>query len=695
MKAARHNAYPLTAVTAALLSAFGPAMAAEGDDATQAAKPSSVVEIGVGAVSEDNQRFGQYTGLNEKGAYGLVDVDIVQRDDATGTWLRLTGRNLGFDNRELRFEQRRQGNWGYSIEYSETPRFDPYTVTTTLSGIGTTSQTVAGSATPQQYHLKTERNALTLAFDKAISSALGVQVRFREETKEGSRLWGQGTFGTWRFLADPIDQTTRQVDATLSYNVGGLRLSGGYYGTTFENRNNVLNVVGATLFTGSDMMVLPPDNESHQLHVAGTYEFSRTTRGNFKLAYGRITQNELFPTTPVPGAPLSLNGRVDTTLVQGGLTTRLAPKLSLRADLRYENRDDKTPVFRYFPLQNTAGSTNDGTNETRDIETTSGKVEAKYRLPMSFGLTGGLEYVEKKRNSPPVRAVDFREKTDETSVRAELRRSVSETLTGAVSAIHSRRRGSDWLPNTGNMVATTTGDLIAPLHLADRDRNTLRLVLNWMPTEPLSLNFRADHSKDDYTGRNLTPYDLGPREGKAQNFSMDAAYAFTDTVQGSVWLSHNVNNFENALCRSQNVPNANLCVATDALPVWGADLKNVADSFGLGLRVKLTAKIDLTADATYSKVRDEMGLNSIAPTNSSQVTVLPDTNTKVTTLKLSAKYALQRNSALRFIYIHDRYETDDWTWAYWNYSPTEGGTTVLQNPNQKVDFVGLSYQYQF
>jgi len=695
MKAPAVRFFPLSAVAAALSCVYGAAVGQDADEVMRLTKPSSTVEIGIGAVSDDNQRFGQYTGLDENGGYGIVNVDINRRDDLTGTWLRLTGRNLGFDNRELRFENERQGDWRYFIDFSQTPRFDPFTVTTRLTGIGTTTQTIAGSATAQQHELKTERDAVTVGFEKTIARGLGLQVSFRNEEKEGERLWGQGTFGTWRFLTDPIDQTTQQLEVKLNYTTERLQIAGGYYGTTFENKNKRLDVVGAALFAGSNEIALPPDNESHQLYVAGGYTFSKATRANFKLAFGRITQDEPFPNTPTAGAPSSLDGQIDTTLLQGGLTTRVSPKLSLRADLRYEDRDDKTPIFRYFPLQNTAGATNDGTNEARDIETTSGKLEAKYRLPMKLSLTGGLDYVEKQRNSPPVRSVDFREKTDETSVRAELRRSISETLTGAVSAIHSRRRGSDWLPNTGNQVATTTGDLIAPLHLIDRDRDTLRLSLNWMPTDPLQLGFRFDYSKDDYMGRNLTGLDLGPREGKAHFLSLDASYLFSDTVQGTAWASRSENTFENALCQSQAVPNANLCAASNANPVWGADLKNTGDSFGLGLRAKLTSKIDLAADASYAKVKDEMNLVSINPANSTAVTVLPDTNTKVTTLKLSAKYALQRNAAIRLTYIRDEYETDDWTWAFWNYSPAEGGTTVRQDPNQKVDFVGVSYLYRF
>jgi len=687
MNANEKNFLPLSTLAIAVFATLGTAVAAEVDEVTELSKPESEVSVGVGFVSDDNQRFGQYTGLYEETAYGLLDVDFVKRDEATGTWLTLTGRNLGFDNRELRIEHDRQGDWGYFIDYSQTPRFDPYTVMTTLGGVGTATQTIGGSATAQAYHLKTERDILTFGANKGVTSALDLQVRFRIEEKDGERLFGQGTFGTWRFLTDPIDQTTNQVDATFNYTTASLQLTGGYYGTSFENRNNLLNVVGPVLFTGSNEIALPPDNESHQLHLTGGYSFTKSTRATFKLAYGRITQNDTFATTPVVGVPDNLDGRIDTTLVQAGLTARPMPKLSLRANVRYENREDKTPVFVYFPSVATPTGTSDGTNEPRDIKTTSGKVEASYRLPMALRLTGGVDYVEKERNSPPVRSVSFRETTDETALRAELRRSISETLTGAVSFIHSARDGSDWLFNVSNNGATSSNQ-VAPLHLADRDRDLWRLTLNWMPIDPLSFNLRLDEARDEYSGRGISVVDQAVRKGEAQNYALDMAYVFTDKVVGTAWYSVNDTSLESQLCRSGT---GDVCTP-GVQQVWGSNVRSLADTFGLGLRAKLGSKFELSADVSESKVRDEMLLNSIA---GAAVSPINDINTKVTSLKLSVQYALQRNSGVRVMYIYDRYQTDDWTWAYWNYSPADGGTTVLQEPNQKVNFIGASYYYRW
>jgi predicted porin len=217
-----------------------------------------------------------------------------------------------------------------------------------------------------------------------------------------------------------------------------------------------------------------------------------------------------------------------------------------------------------------------------------------------------------------------------------------------------------------------------------------RLTLNWIPIEPLSLSFRFDEARDQYSGRGISVVEQNARKGEAQNYSVDAAYVFSEAVTGTAWYSRNTNRFEAQSCRAGT---PDVCVP-GVQQVWGANLRSVADSFGLGLRAKVSAKLEVGADVTEWKVRDEMPLTLVA--GAPLAVPLPDDiNTKVTTLKLDATYALQRNSGIRVVYVFDRYDTDDWTWANWAYSPAEGGTTVLQEPSQRVHFIGVSYYYRF
>lgn len=669
----------LIAVAAMLLAALESARAEEDVELQELTKPSSSIEFGVGYLSKDGPRFGQYSGLNDRGGYGLLDLSVIQRNDETGTWLSLKGRNLGLDSRELRLEHNRQGDWGYFIDFSQTPRFDPYTVNTRLLGAGTETQTVNGLPTAQSFDLKTKRDAITLGFDKMVGQGLDFQVRFRNEEKNGSRLFGQGVFGPINFLTEPIDYTTRQLEGTLNYTTDRLQLSGGYYGTDFSNHTTALNVVGG--IAGLTPIALPPGNQSHQLYLDGGYSFTPTTRSTFKAAYAHQTQTEGFA-APSIGGRTELGGKVNTTLLQAAVTSRPMPKLSLLASLRYENRDDQTPVAPYFTTGVTGVSTFDGNNEPNSIRATTGKMEASYALPAGFRITGGLDYDLRKRNTYRVRSVSHRDETEEWALRAELRRSMSETVTGAVSYTFSDRQGSDFLTTVLNN-NTTGSNLIHPLNLADRERNKLRLTVNWQPMDPLSFQFYADFAQDKYSGRSL-----GIHDGRAEIYSIDATYALTDKWQTSAWISRNQVRADQSTCASASADG--ICRGTVASPFWDASLREVGDAIGAGLRGKPYAWLDVGADVLYSRDKSEFRLSTT--TAGAVASSLPDAHYNVTRLSLFAKYALQKNTGVRLSYIYERWSTDDWTWTTWTYTD---GTRVLQEPTQKVHFIGVSLYYRW
>jgi MtrB/PioB family decaheme-associated outer membrane protein len=674
MNTPAHNTFALTAIAAAMLAAYGPATAAEVDEVTELSRPESTVSAGFGYVSQDNQRFGQYTGMDENGGYGLLDLNLVRRDDSTGTWVTLEGRNLGLEDRELRFEHRRQGDWGYFVDLNQTPRYSPYMVNTRLSGIGTANQAVGGESA-RDVQLKTERTIATLGADKVLPAGFDFQVRFRNEEKTGSRLFGRTGPD---FLAEPIDSNTRGIEATLGYTGKQLQLSGGYYASHYDNRNPALDVTGgAGTYTP---IALPPDNESHQLYLSGGYSFTPTTRGTFKLAYARATQDDSFIPAPIATPNLTgqsqLDGRLDTTQVQFGLTSRPVPKLSLLANFRYEDRDDKTPIVRYIS-STTGTNTFDGLYEPRSIKTKAGKLEAGYQLPRGFHVTGGVDYDLKERYVPnwaggSLASVTTRAETEETTYRLQLRRSLSETINGALSYVHSNRGGSDLLTNT-TLNGGVGSNAVAPLHLADRERDKWRLLADWAAAESLSFQFAVEDVKDDYSGRTY-----GPRSGSAQNYSMDAAYTLSDNWQATAWLSRNETDSDQTLQTSAGQP-------------WAAALGNTGDSLGIGVRGKLKGLKQVGADLQYTSDHGSYDVTSPSAIPGT-VTLPPDSHYRVTRLKLFADYALQKNAGVRINYAYERWTIDDWTWASTFYAD---GTRVFQDSTQTVHFLGASVYYRW
>lgn len=685
-------------MAAALFAAYGSASAQEVDEIMALTKPSSSIAVGMGYLSKDAPRFGIYSGLREEGAYGLLNVDIVKRDDATGTWFKLNGRNLGLDSRDMRLSHERQGDWAYYLDYSETVRFEPRTIRTAVAGIGSANLVIPNS--PQsgpEVGLKLKREATTVGFNKLLGGGFDVNVRLRNEEKNGARLWGRGESNTMEFMPEPINSTTQQLDATVGYTGERLHLTGGYYGSFYDNSHRALNIVGGAtpnLRNNHSLVALPPDNEAHQLHFGGGYKFSSTTKGTFKLSYARAAQNDTF-IAPTGAGASDLDARVDTTRIQLGITSRPMPKLALLANISVDDRDDKTPVRRYvnqgFNITGTQYYI--GTNEPRSIKTSSGKLEASYRLPMEMRLTGGFDYVEKERDDfYSVRTTAFRTKTEEASWRLLLQRAMSETVSGSIEYVKSDRHGSPYLPSTQwnfltNTLVVPALQAITPIHLMDRERDKVKLSVSWTPVEALSLQFSADESDDDYGHR--TAAEMGVRSGKANNYAIDASYSFADAWQATAWVSKNVNKTEQA--------GGPMTGATPAANAWLAALRNTGKAFGIGLRGNPYDKLELGVDLSHSDVTDEHRMRLLS-TGAAIATAPTDYFTRQSTLKLFGTYALEKNASIRLDYVYDRFHTSDWTWTSltdplaWTY---RDGTVVTQRPKQNVNFVGITYIYRF
>lgn len=679
MKRQRQHSFAPGALTAAIVAALGLSVSAQADEVTELSKPESEVRLGVGYVSDDNRRFGQYTGMTDKGFYALFDISLIQRDEDTGTWTTLDGRNLGLENRDLRLEHYKQGDWGFNFEFSQTPRYEPYLATTAVSGIGTANLTVPSASTAGgEVELKTKREAIGLGVVKHFLSNYDFRLNVRSEDKDGERIFARGTTGAgnMQFTPEPINSTTRQLEAMLGYTGKQLQLSGGYYATSYHNQNSGLYVTesGApTSLAGFSPIGLPPDNQSHQLYLAGGYSFTPTTRSTFKLAYAKATQNDTFLPVAKETTKSSLEGRVDTTQAQLGITSRPIPKLSLLADVRYEDRNDKTEIIPYLPTPG-AGSTYDGMYEPRSITTLRGRLEAGYQLPAGFRVIGDLGYEGKKRYVPyycgttgcgALASVAVREQTEEWAARIKVRRSLSETLTGALSYLYSDRGdGTDYTPLVVFSTGAPGSNVLAPIHVADRTRNQGRLSMDWMPLESLSFHVLADVIKDEYSGRTY-----GPKEHTGQNYAIDAAYTISDAWQSFVWIQ-------------RNEAEVDQTTQAGATP-WTAGMKNIGDGVGLGVRGKPKTWLELGGEVQYTFDRGKYDITTTAATG----TLPPDSEYKVTRVMLHATYAVQKNAGLRLDYRFERWDIDDWTWSTWQYLD---GTRLYEDPTQTVHFVGLS-----
>ncbi|WP_322306608.1 MtrB/PioB family decaheme-associated outer membrane protein [Rhodoferax sp.] len=739
-------------IALAVLAACVPSFAQDAEIA-KLILPDSSITVGVGTVSGDEKDrtiFGQFNGLRDKDATLQLDLDINKRDEATGAWFRLNGNNLGLDNRDLSVSYEKQGDWKLGADYSELVHHELRTINSGVLGLGSATPEVVRLSAPgagADYNLKLKRVGLGLSGEKWLSNNLQFEVAFRNEEKTGARTFGTGyacasyvcgtgqnaTRQIWALLMlpEPVDTTTRQIEAKLNYHDQKWNVSAGYYGSFFNNSNgnisatvpsqlnnplgalSTLTTAGIGLRSVLEMPVaLQPDNQAHQVYVSGSYRFTPTTNGNFKVAYTHATQDDNFAANGLTNAPAgvtSLNGEVDTTLIQFGVTARPIPKLSLLANLRYEDKEDSTPKALYN-VEDTTFWYNYLPSSTKVV----GKLEASYQFPADVRGTFGLDYSSYERPVPVSITEEelaglgaVRAKNHETGYRLELRRSMSETLTGSVGYNKSKRKGGDWtsLATSGALVAggltygVTAPDtrFIAlnpgnafPMNMVDVDRDKVKLSANWMPNDKLEVQFNLEDGKDkNATAFSPVAQQKGWLESSTRQYSLDASFVLSDKWKLNGYLSKGIQN--------QKINHST---------GYKADLESRSDGVGFGVVGEISSKLEVGAQFTYLNDTTNYGLGvmpsvaGVVPTTGTNVLQaaigLPDVSYKSTTLNLYGNYALRKNADIRVSLIHQRAELKEWSWVNNGTSFVyQDGTTVGMNPDQSVTFLGVSYIYKF
>jgi MtrB/PioB family decaheme-associated outer membrane protein len=714
------------------LSALGLAVMAVLTPAQAQVKPmEATITVGGGLVSgdgADRALFGQYYGLDASRNWtGTLDIDYSLRKEDHTTWIDFQGSNLLGDTRELNLLWKQPGNWKLTAEYNELSHTDPHRVNTGALGFGSSTPELlalaGGAGSGSNHDLQTKRTKLGLGFSKFVSPRLELALDLKSENKKGTRLFGigmtcptandPGCLGTtgnrvgWAslMLAEPIDTNHSQIEARMSYALEKLRVNFGYYGSYYRNANAaILPTVGSDLYnaTGTLLPVSPgllgylnqpvslsPDNQMHQLDLSGNYYFSPSTHGSFKLAYARATQDDAFVGVSRTGLG-SLNARVDTRLLQLGVTSRPIAKLSLMANLRYQNRDDQTPIANY----NLAGLT-PYSNFNLSNDRVLGKLQANWQFNSDYRGTLAFERESIDRDvltaSSAIAGVSaLRQDTDESVVRAELRRRLSENVSGSVTLSHSRRDGSNWLRDNSGLGVTAVSNAADPAigfssavfmpTLADRQRDKIKVFADWMPNKDTSIQFSAESGKDQYA----SPSVYGLHDTGMRQFSVDVAYALSFRWQLSAYLTHETQTLNQSRALGY---------------VMAFDNRNT--SLGFGFAGKPTNEIELGGSLSYMHDRNQYAqtLDSQADAYSAASLAaaggLPDIVLRQTALKLFGKYALDKHSAIRVDFVHQNTHFNDWSWRY-NGVPYvySDGTTVALQERQSASFIGVSYVYQ-
>ena len=700
----------------------------------------TTVGVGVGFTTpsqSDRAQFGQYNGLGSgRSTLGLLDIDYTLRDEEAEAWMDIKGVNLLGDNRSLSMLRKSPAGWKLSVTYDDLVRFDPNVVNTALVDAGSISPRVVnalpGLGNASELHLSTKRTNLGLGFAKWVSPAMQVELSANAERKQGSRLFGIGmtcpsaiapgcigttaisTGGATLMLPEPIDATHSQLEARLNYSFEKLRFNVGYYGSFYRNANTFLspsipgslnNALGTPLTLSSGLqsilslpVSLAPDNQSHQIDLTGSYDLTSTTRATARWARTHSSQLATFAGPSLATAPAglgSLGADVLTTSAKLSLHSRPVSKLTLLADVRYDDRDDNTPIAVYNVV-GTGANAISWTNRGRPFQKTRGKLQANWQFDSDYRGSVGADYEAIDRGVfTPTGAVfgvsALRQRTTERTLNAELRRRLADDFSGALSFSRARRDGSNWLQpsayggvaEVANPADMTNGFLPTAVFmptLADRQRDKARLVADWQPAEQWSLQFSGERGSDSFTG----PTTYGLRSTSMDSYSIDVNYAPSETWAFNGYVSSG---------------NQTLHQARPAGYVIG--FANTNNGIGLGFKGKASSVLELGANFTYADDKNvyaqtlDFGASPDSMATLATTGGLPDINYRQRSLKFYGKYALDKRSALRLDLVFQESTVEDWTWGSNGVAYTfSDGTTVLQQGKQNAGAIGLTYSYQ-
>ena len=726
-------------------------------------RAQSRVEIGAGSVSDDSFAAGNYNGLYQKGGFIIGNIDLRGGEYSYGnsaddkTRWRIFGTDLGLSSRSLSGEYGRQGAYRITFGYDEIPRLYSDSYQTPFLGAGSASLMLpAGfvraadtggmstlAASMQRFDVEAKRRQSDVGLIYSLTSEWELRANLRSTDRNGTRIRG-AEFGNnggnprTVLLPEPIDSATQLIDLSLAFSGDDHRFTLAYHGSLFRNNIDSLtwqNAYTSAPWTGgttglpagfplaNGQTSVAPDNQFHQLVVSGSYDFSATTRLTLTGTRGRMTQSEAFlPYTINPGLTSSalprssLNGLVETTFLNARLAMRPMRNLAVNATLRYEDRDNRTPMSEFIyvggdsQLQPPPGSNSDRirTNLPRSRRQEQMTLEADYRLSSAHALKAGWDYEDVKRTFAEV------ERATENTYRIELRHTNTGPWTANASYALLVRRGTQYLYNAPYLASYTSPAYISGLtaangcsvpldcvrnpplqnkfYMADRDRERTRIMFGYLPDASISLQARVDVNRDRYP---RSAY--GVTDASSWSAGADLGYVVNGDLSATLFYS-----FEDQRSRerSRQILSGNTAVASSADSDWVNQLVDRTSSIGFGLRYKGLSggKLELSADAIVVRGHTPISttVGTAVPPAQNPATALPDLRADSDNINLNARYAVDRHSTWRLGYYYRRLSSADWAYQ-------QVGVSTLTNvigtrespPRYSLHGVGVSYLRTF
>jgi len=618
---------------------------------------SGYLGFGLGNVSTDFSEFGNFGGLEDQGLYGAFDADLLYRaDDAR--YLEVQGDRLGLDSRSLSVEGGRQGSYSLSLDYDEIPYIQAEGARTVFLGAGTADQTlpedwVRGDTTQRMPQLSsslhdvgigTRRKTLTLGLDVRRPDPWRYRVNVQRIRKEGSLIQGGSFIFRSALLAAPVDYETTNVAASVGYEAKTWELAAEYDLSVFDNGDTALRWENPfTPINGADQgqIALSPDSQSHQVMLSGSWRMPRWLTVSGQVAFGRMEQDEAFlePTVnsslTVPTLPrFNLDGQVNTRVANLRVTSDLTDRLGAKAELKYDERDNDTPIDAYRQVVTDVFVTDLVSNRPYSYERRIANAGLDYRLVSWLKVSAEAEHEEMDRTFLEAANTN----TDTYTVRARSNPLASLNLNLKLS--HSER-GSDLNPA---LLGEDVNPGLRRFYLADRRRDMGRLDADYALRDNMVVGIFFEKADDNYGDS-----DVGLNGASDRNYGLDVSAILSEKVNAHAFVAKETIN--------SDITGADIFDPNDLLgDPWRAEENDNFRTVGFGVEFnQLPGKWTRAAiDFTYADAKGD-----ILVEKSEETPDFPRLLTRRYTLQASAAREIKEDLDLNVRYLMARRDRND------------------------------------
>lgn len=650
------------------------------------------LDAGLGRVSNDSFKFGEYTGLEKTGLYWLLGGELKYRNK-DGRYLDLSANNLGIASRSVNADGGTQGEYEWHAGWQEIPQFLSETGRTPFTGLGTDTlrlpgNWVTGGSTGQMSALNADSHKVDIQNARRIA-ALGVRftprggnwrydVDFQRDTRTGNQLLSGSFLNTTTQLPAAIDYRTDQMHASANYRATDWQLGVGYYGSFFRDANNALVwdnpfqaiVPGAT----QGQLSLPPSNNFNAISFTGAWQALASTRLMANVSVGRGTQDASFlaPTlnlqlaaAAVPRA--NLDGKVNTLNYAVRAYSSPSPDLDLTFDYTLDRRDNHTPQAAYQQVITDTYLAAYATNIPYSYSRTRADLIADYRVSSQMHVEGGAAHEGDDRT--------FREaaETRTDSVWASIRDNPLSWVSTFLKATRERRSSPDYSPV--DYLFATQNPLMRQFDLANRTRNQVSGQLVFSPAAGWSTGISGETNNDNYDGT-----DIGLTQAKDIGYTLNLTYTPDRKLDFNGYFTHQTTIWRQA--------------GSDifASPNWTGERGDRVQTVGLSAELReISPGLDGGADFSYSLARG----TTVVMTGASGP-LYPDITMRLQHLSFYAKYAFTAKFGLRLDYQIERYATSDWSLDGVSQDTVSNLLALgIYSPNYVVNVVSITAEYSF